>query len=110
MTALCRLDELNDPGARAVDATLNDERVSIILVRKADAVFAYRNSCPHTGAPLNWQPDRFLTPDRRHIQCALHLALFEIDTGRCFDGPPEGQALEAVPVGIENGTVVLKTT
>ena len=32
------------------------------LVRAADMVAAYRNRCPYTGVPLNWAPDRFLSP------------------------------------------------
>ena len=65
------------------------------LVRHGGRVLAYVDSCPHTGAPLNWEPDRFLDIDQRYIQCATHGALFRIDDGLCVQGPCAGQSLAA---------------
>ena len=59
---------------------------------------AYRNSCPHTGAPLNWTPDQFLTRSGRYIQCSIHGAMFMIDSGECFSGPCGGQFLKPLTV------------
>lgn len=58
--------------------------------------YAYRNSCPHTGAPLNWQPNNFLNFEGDLIQCALHGALFRIEDGVCLHGPCLGRQLERV--------------
>jgi nitrite reductase/ring-hydroxylating ferredoxin subunit len=79
----------------------------IFLVRKGDRVFGYRNRCPHTGAPLEWQPDQFLDFDGSFIQCALHGALFRIHDGYCLRGPCAGHGLEPVEVRVEEGRVVL---
>jgi nitrite reductase/ring-hydroxylating ferredoxin subunit len=64
-------------------------------------VVAYRNSCPHTGGPLDWVPDQFLNLDGDLIQCATHDALFRIEDGVCVKGPCVGRSLTAVPVVIE---------
>jgi len=76
-------------------------------VRHGDRVYAYRNRCPHTGAPLDWQPDQFLDLEQMFIQCAFHGALFRIADGYCVRGPCAGQSLEAVSVRIDDGLVVL---
>lgn len=68
----------------------------LLLVRKDGQVFAYRNSCPHRGVPLEWQPNQFLDSSASLIQCAMHGALFLIDTGECVAGPCSGQSLDAI--------------
>jgi len=69
------------------------------VVREEDsALRAYRNSCPHTGAPLNWTPDQFLTRSGRYIQCSIHGAMFLTETGECISGPCGGRFLK--PLGL----------
>lgn len=67
------------------------------FVREEDGTLrAYKNSCPHTGAPLNWTPNQFLTTSGRYIQCSIHGAMFKTDTGECFAGPCAGKFLKAL--------------
>lgn len=68
------------------------------VVRHSGHVRAFLNRCPHTGAPLNWNPDDFLTVDGRYIQCSLHGALFDPSDGRCLKGPCVGDRLQALPI------------
>ncbi len=105
MQPLCALADLSDPGSRGFRVWRDGAPVEIFLVRRHGRVFAYRNSCPHTGGPLDWVPDRFLDVDERLIQCATHDALFRIEDGRCIAGPCAGQALVAVPVEVREGQV-----
>ncbi len=79
----------------------------IFVVRQGDSVFGYLNSCPHTGGPLDWTPDRFLDLDGRYIQCAMHAALFRVEDGRCIAGPCNGDRLTPVPVEVDAGVVRL---
>jgi nitrite reductase/ring-hydroxylating ferredoxin subunit len=104
---LCRLDELDVPGSRGLTVTCGDRPHDIFLVRTEAGVFGYLNSCPHTGAPLDWMPDRFLNTDLTHIQCAMHAALFNVQDGFCIAGPCHGDALTAVPLSVEAGVVYL---
>ncbi len=46
--ALCALDDLEDPGARAIDLAHG----SVIVVRTGTRVAGYVNACPHKGTPL----------------------------------------------------------
>ena len=102
---VCRLRDLADSASRGFNDVGGGH--GIFLVRKGEQVFGYRNRCPHTGAPMEWKPDQFLDFDGSFIQCALHGALFRIRDGYCVRGPCAGQGLEAVPLLIEDGQVIL---
>jgi nitrite reductase/ring-hydroxylating ferredoxin subunit len=103
---LCRLDDIADGGAPAVDVSSDEDRHSLILLRRRDRVFAYRNECPHAGRRLDWAPGRFLLENDQLI-CAAHGACFLIESGRCVDGPARGDALTPVAVVVEDGEVRL---
>ena len=98
------LDGIAEPGSRGC-AVAGVDGVAFFVVRKAGAVYAYRNRCPHTGAPLEWLPDEFLDLDKSFIECAMHGALFRVDDGVCLRGPCAGDSLLALDVRIEDGRV-----
>ncbi|MEE8532357.1 MAG: Rieske (2Fe-2S) protein [Alphaproteobacteria bacterium] len=104
---LCRLDDVPSPGAKGFTLGDGAEALDIFVVRDASGVHAYVNDCPHTGGPLNWTPDVFLTLDKRHIQCATHGAMFRIGDGRCIHGPCTGASLTPVTLDIVDGAIVL---
>ncbi|NOR40626.1 MAG: Rieske 2Fe-2S domain-containing protein [Gammaproteobacteria bacterium] len=106
-TAICRLDELDDPGSRGVTMMHGSLLRDVFIIRQGDQVFAYLNSCPHTGGPLDWVPDQFLNLDKDCIQCATHDALFALHDGKCFSGPCAGASLTSVPVVIDAGEISL---
>lgn len=102
---LCRLADLPPGGSRGFSLSLPSLREDIFLVHTHAGVFAYRNSCPHTGGPLDWVADRFLNLDGDLIQCATHDALFRIKDGLCVQGPCSGQSLSALAVEICDGQI-----
>jgi nitrite reductase/ring-hydroxylating ferredoxin subunit len=102
---LCRLDDIVDCGSKEI--SLHDKQITLCLVRQDTTVYTYINSCPHTGAPLNWGDDRFLTRDGDLIQCAMHGALFRIDDGLCVWGPCLDRRLTAVPTIHRDGDILL---
>lgn len=104
-TALCALDEIDDPGAKGLTLGSGTSRLDIFLIRKDGAVYAYLNLCPHAATRLDNWPDRFLTQDERHILCGNHAALFRIEDGFCTSGPCAGKSLERVPVKVRDGMV-----
>ena len=102
---ICRLDQIPDPGDLGFTLDSADGPVDCMLVRQGEAAFAYRNRCPHTGAPLDWSPGRFLDAAGELILCTLHGALFLIETGECIRGPCVGAHLESVPTVIDGGRI-----
>lgn len=99
------LSDLEPTGTRGYEEL--GEGHGLFVVRRGAALYGYRNRCPHTGAPLEWQPHRFLDADGHYVQCALHGALFRVEDGYCLRGPCAGQSLEPVEVGVDGGWVVL---
>jgi nitrite reductase/ring-hydroxylating ferredoxin subunit len=104
--ALCRVDEIPEPGSRGFALDCPGGPLEMFLVRKQGRIYAYLNSCPHTGATLEWLPDRFLDAEEQLIQCGLHGALFLIETGECLRGPCLGDFLTAFPVIVREGQVL----
>ena len=101
------LAELDATGARGFSIGQGDWPLRGFLVRTSNGVAGYVNNCPHAGHPLNFKPDRFLTPDRGLILCASHGALFTRDEGLCIAGPCPGQSLRRVPVEVVGEYVLL---
>ncbi len=104
---LCGVEEIADLGTRSFVIERNGAAEDMFIVRRGEEVFAYINSCPHTGGPLDWLPDQFLDLDRRYIQCASHDALFQINDGVCVAGPCKGQSLSGVEICVEDGAIWL---
>jgi nitrite reductase/ring-hydroxylating ferredoxin subunit len=96
---LCALDDLPQRGARGFDPSASG-RDTLFVVRAGDAVYGYRDSCPHQAAPMAWRKDAYLDAQGTSIVCSAHGALFDIETGLCRLGPCIGQSLQAVPLHV----------
>lgn len=105
MEKLCRIDDIADGASKGIAAT----GLSLFLVRLGEQVYAYRNSCPHTGINLEWLPDRFLSHDGEFILCSLHGALFTLSEGKCIYGPCSGQFLQPVDIHIQDRDIYLSS-
>ena len=92
----CTLNELKQATCLEWEKMVHDELQQCFLVYSAQNIVSYKNHCPHTGINLNWQPNQFLDAGGKLIQCSLHGALFEIETGRCLHGPCLGDRLTPV--------------
>ena len=104
-TVLCRLDDLDDPGAKGFRFQEGDLQFAGFVVRRGEAVFGYIDSCPHAGWPLA-VADRYLTRDKALILCSGHGALFGIEDGACVVGPCVGARLLGWPVHVRGDEVV----
>ena len=107
MTLICPLERISDPGSYGFSLKCDGSLVNGFVVRRDGECFAYINSCPHTGSPLDWVEHQFLDLEGALIQCAVHDARFLIDTGECVVGPCPGASLEALPNRIDDGDIYL---
>lgn len=93
------VSELGILASKGFSVDVDGRPLEGFIVRSDDGeLFAYKNSCPHTGAPLNWSPNQFLTTTGRYIQCSIHGAMFMLESGECFSGPCSGKFLQTIPV------------
>lgn len=107
LSFICELARLADPGSYGFSLDSGTERVDGFVVRRDGEYFGYRNSCPHTGSPLDWVDHQFLDVEGSLIQCAVHDARFLIDTGECVFGPCPGESLEPLAIRVEDDKVYL---
>ncbi|MEM7442889.1 MAG: Rieske (2Fe-2S) protein [Pseudomonadota bacterium] len=105
---LCRLAEIEDGQAKGFVVRLNSGDLDILVARRGRDIFAYVNSCPHAGSPLNWRPDRFMSLDGKLLQCATHGARFRVEDGLCVAGPCTGQSLTKLAVELDGDTVSVR--
>ena len=102
---LCNIADVPADGTNGFLLETEKGRVGTIVVRQAEELFVYVNSCPHIGAPLDFKPGRFLNVERTHIICTTHAALFRIDDGYCVSGPCAGASLIALDAEVRDGEV-----
>ncbi|HEU5320083.1 MAG TPA: Rieske 2Fe-2S domain-containing protein [Methylomirabilota bacterium] len=85
-------------GSRALDG---------FVVNHDGEIRAWLNRCPHVGTPLDLWPNEFYSEDGRTLVCSTHGALYEPVSGRCTAGPCAGDALTALPLRREGGSLVV---
>jgi nitrite reductase/ring-hydroxylating ferredoxin subunit len=103
---LCNLEDIPINGSKGFAADPRAYYADILAVRTVQGVYAYCNRCPHTGAPMEWQPDQFLDYTGTLIQCGLHAAQFRIHDGYCVTGPCQRRSLEKFPVAVRDGMLI----
>lgn len=103
MRVLCHTDSVAEGQSKGFEI----DGQSVFVVHRHGQFFVYRNRCPHLGINLEWMPDQFLDNDGCLIQCAMHGALFLIDSGLCISGPCQGDQLEPVAFRIREGKIWL---
>jgi nitrite reductase/ring-hydroxylating ferredoxin subunit len=101
------LEAVADGGAKEYVFGAGINRFRMFVVRRGCDAYGYLNLCPHYSLPLNHREDEFLTRGGDSIMCRQHLALFRIEDGACLGGACEGRALEAVPVRVEQGALLI---
>lgn len=107
---ICDTATLPDPGSYGFSIDHNGESIEGFIVHQDSRFYAYRNSCPHTGAPLDWVEHQFLDADGALIQCAVHDARFFIDTGECVFGPCPGESLSKLEISVRDDKIYLAGT
>jgi len=104
---LCDLAEIEDPGSAGFTIELDGKKKMIMVIHRKGEAYAYVNSCPHIGAPLDFKPGQFLSSDKKLIMCSTHGALFQIIDGLCIFGPCQKASLKSVPIDVVDGEVRL---
>lgn len=105
---ICSASELSDPASYGFSIEKNGEVIAGFLVKNDGRYFAYKNSCPHTSAPLDWLEHQFLDSEGALIQCAMHDARFFIETGECVFGPCFGESLKKLDVYVREDGIYLQ--
>ena len=93
--SVCQVDEVEEYMPKAVD--VNDVKIGIFQLN--DQYFAIENVCPHAYALLT---EGFVEDGT--VECPLHEAIFDIQTGNLESGPG-CRNLCTYPIKVEDGAV-----
>lgn len=105
---LCNINEIDELSSKGFEIGSGRKSRNIFIIKKEGVIYGYNNKCPHAGINLEWQADDFLDNEQALIQCSVHGALFQIDTGDCAGGPCNGIGLEKVDLSInQDGDIFL---
>jgi nitrite reductase/ring-hydroxylating ferredoxin subunit len=102
---ICDLSSLSEQSCREFTVQNAAQEKDAFLVYVNQQCYAYENSCPHTGVNLNWQKEQFFSLDGLFLECCMHGALFEPETGLCVRGPCQGSNLKPINIVIDNESV-----
>ncbi len=103
---LCTLKDLDVTGAKEIVLERDGGRFPVFVVRFADQIMGYVNSCPHARLPLNWREDAFFDVTGTFLFCTSHGAQFDPVTGNCIRGPCKGQRLIPFAIRIDGETII----
>ena len=105
---LCCITDIEDGKARQFEFRSGPEIFPIFLQRRGNDVFAYYNSCPHAGSPLNMKENVFMERSGTYLMCHTHGALFTLEEGLCVGGPCVGQSLQKIAISLKDGMIYLE--
>ncbi len=98
----------SDLSAKAFKTKVKGRIFRGLVVRKGEKYFAYQNLCQHLPITLDLDDERFLNHERTFLQCHMHGALYEYETGLCVAGPCVGTKLVALELVEEETRLVVK--
>ncbi len=94
--------------ARSFSTKIKGRVFQGLVVKKNGKYFAYQNLCQHLPITLDLKDDNFFTHDRKFLQCHMHGAMYELETGHCVAGPCEGANLVLLPVVEEESRLIVQ--
>lgn len=100
--------KMADNSAKGFEAKVKGRVFRGILVRKGGKFYAYQNLCQHLPITLDLNDERFFNHEKTHLQCHMHGALYELETGVCTAGPCVGAKLIALELTEEPSRLVVK--
>lgn len=78
-----------------------------LVVKKNGRYFAYHNLCKHLPVTLDLNDGAFFTHDKSHLQCHMHGAMYEVETGFCVAGPCQGARLTTLELKEEENQLII---
>ena len=94
--------------AKSFSAKIKGKIFKGFIVLKEGKFYAYQNLCRHLPVTLDLDDDDFFTHDKRHLQCQMHGAMYEVETGLCIAGPCLGARLLGLQLEEEETRLVIR--
>jgi len=86
-----------DPSTASFSVKIRGKIIKGFVVRKGAFFYAYQNLCKHLPVTLDLNDNSFFNHDKTLLQCQMHGALYEMESGLCIGGPCESARLRSLP-------------
>ena len=100
--------KLGELSAKSFEVKVRGQIIKGFVIKKNEQYFAYQNLCRHLPVTLDLNDSNFFTFDKGHLQCHMHGAMYEPETGFCVAGPCQGARLRAFDVEEEETKLVIR--
>lgn len=97
----------SNPSTQSFQVKVKGKIVRGFVVRQGSDYHAYLNRCQHLPVTLDLNDNEFFTHDKKYLQCHMHGAIYEMDSGLCIGGPCQGASLFKLSVEEEEGEIVV---
>ena len=97
-----------DLTAKSFKSKIRGQIFQGFVVKKDGKYYAYQNLCMHLPITLDLNDDNFFTHDKSQLQCHMHGAVYEIESGLCTGGPCEGAKLYSLELIEEESRLVIR--
>jgi nitrite reductase/ring-hydroxylating ferredoxin subunit len=88
----------SDPSTTDFSVKIKGKIIKGFVVRRGSGFYAYQNLCKHLPVTLDLNDNSFFNHDKTLLQCQMHGALYEMESGLCVGGPCEGARLRSLPL------------
>lgn len=88
--------KVGELSAYSFEVKIRGKIIKGFVTSKGGQFFAYQNLCMHLPVTLDLNDSKFFTHDKQHLQCHMHGAMYEVETGYCVAGPCQGSRLRAL--------------
>ena len=88
----------SDPSTTDFSVKIKGKIIKGFVVRRGSGFYAYQNLCKHLPVTLDLNDNSFFNHDKPLLQCQMHGALYEMESGLCVGGPCEGARLRSLPL------------
>ena len=99
---------LREAAARSFETKMRGQIFQGFVIFKGGKYFAYQNLCQHLPITLDLNDENFFNHERQFLQCHMHGALYEVETGLCVGGPCLGAKLIALEFEERVSEIVIK--
>jgi len=93
--------------AKPFSVKIKGKVVNGFVTKKNGRFYAYLNLCKHLPVTLDLKDGNFFTFDKAHLQCHMHGAMYEIETGFCVAGPCQGARLDALELKEDENNLLI---
>lgn len=100
--------QLRDKQAKSFSVKMRGQVYDGLVIFWEGKYFAYQNLCKHVPVTLDLRDGKFFNHEKTKLQCHMHGAIYEVETGECTAGPCVGAKLNALAIEEQATRIIVR--